>query len=179
MSQAESPATAPTIDRVSFLIGYLIARTDGAAEILDLVDQAEALIEGEVDVEVLLLGGADEPARRQLPAPQEDGPPHPAPCAESSAAANGSGASKRARIVELYRTGHRPTDIAAALGISPKHVSVDLSKARKRGDLPPANSPGDMKIKTLNPAPLARDVTASLMGDPGPGRSAAGEPGEE
>lgn len=159
MNEAESPS----LDRVSFLLGYLLARTDSAAEILELVSEGEALLDGEREIAEVLpeIEALEPPAKR------------PAPATKKPAKHAAGKKTNKEQIIERYRLGHRPMHIAVALDLSKKYVGVTLTQARKRGDLPPVGSSEDQAIKLLDPKPVPRDVTADLMGDPAPGRSAA------
>lgn len=162
--------TEMTMDRASFLLGYLTARLDCAPDILDMVAQAEAYLDGEA-VPLPALAAMDPQPDPDEPA----APPAPKPKASSKATARGGG-SKCEQVAALTREGLSVKQIAARLDIGKGSVGGHISFARKKGLLPALGSAEDLAIKGRRvglPPPAPGDVTASLMGDPVPGRSAA------
>ena len=150
-----------TMDRASFLLGYLTARLDCAPDILDMVTQAEEYLNGEA-VPLPALAALDPPSEQEEP----DEPPAPkrleTATTKSKQTNQPKPGTKRHAVVELTKEGLTAREIAKRLDSSVGSVSVMRTDARKRGELPPPAKPG---------LPPSRDVTAELMGDPAPGRS--------
>ena len=162
--------SAPTLDRASFMLGYLTSRLDCAADIVDMVAQAEEYLTGEaVPLPALaVMDPQPEPEEpEKAPAPKPKAPPKATPP---------SGESKTERVAALSRQGWSIKQISARLDIGKGAVGGHISHARKRGLLPVLGSAEDKAIKgrRVNLPPVAaRDVTEKLMGDPPAGRSAA------
>ena len=152
--------TETTMDRASFLLGYLTARLDCAPDILDMVAQAEAYLAGEA-VPLPALAALDPPAEQEEP----DEPPAPERLETATTKSKQSHqpkvGTKRQRVVEMTKEGLTSREIAKRLDSSIGSISVMRADARKRGELPRPPKPG------AGP----RDVTAELMGDPDMGGS--------
>ena len=168
----------PTLDRASFLLGYLTARLDCAADIVDMVAQAEAYLDGEAVPLPALAVMDPQPEQEPEQQPEQEEPekaPAPKPKAPQKATPKPKQpkqpkvGAKRQRVVEMTKEGLTAREIAKSLGSSIGSVEVMRVDARKRGELPPAAKPGEA---SRDVGASARDVTAELMGDPAPGRSA-------
>ena len=165
----------PALDRASFLLGYLIARTDGVAEILELVSEGEALLEGSAEIEDGLLEIEPPEPPAKLPAPVKE-----KAAAPPATAMKGDLSPNQAAMLEALRRihsqgGHSFSVATLALEAAmPKgSVTAALEGLEKKGMITRRRTPRG------NTYEITQDVTAELMGDPAAGRSAADARGEE